>query len=151
MLRFRQPFWPNDMAGMLTTLDSQLWWRPGWRRRYGVPHITASVSGSAAEAFEAHAATPVPAALAHLVTMFGTAITQGFAGGRFIAWGTDPWSKMGNSYVPVGAVGQRAQLAQPVEHVLFVAGEATNATHAATVHGALQSGFRAADEAASQG
>jgi monoamine oxidase len=146
VLRFRSPFWPDDMPGVLTTLESQLWWRPGWGRMYEVPLITALVGGRAAKQFEARPATAVPAALDHLVTMFGTDVKHAFAGGHFIAWGSDPWSRMGYSYVPVGAVGQRAQLAQPVDKVLFFAGEATNVMRAATVHGALESGFRAADE-----
>jgi monoamine oxidase len=146
VLQFRSPFWPDDMPGVLTTLESQLWWRPGWGRTHEAPLLTALVGGRAAEQFEARPATAVPAALDHLVTMFGTDVKHAFAGGHFIAWGSDPWSKMGYSYVPVSAVGQRAQLAQPVDKVLFFAGEATNVMRAATVHGALESGFRAADE-----
>ena len=151
VLRFRRPVWPEELAGVLTTLESQLWSRPGWGRTHEIPLITALVGGRAAEHFEAHAATAVTTALDHLVTMFGIDVKHAFAGGHFIAWGSDPWSKMGYSYVPVGAVGQRAQLAQPVDRVLFFSGEATSVRRAATVDGALESGFRAADEVMAQG
>lgn len=66
--------------------------------------------------------------------------------GRLINWGGDPYSKMGYSYVPVGAAGQRAVLAEAVGEVLFFAGEATEVVHPATVHGALMTGLRAAQE-----
>jgi monoamine oxidase len=151
VLWFRQPVWPSEMAGVLTTLDSQLWWRPDWGRVPEVPLLTALVGGQAAEYFATHTATAVSMGLEHLVTMLGTDVQHAFAGGRLIAWGNDPWSKMGYSYVPVGAVGQRAQLAQPVEQVLFFAGEAANVRRPATVHGALESGWRAAEEIMTQG
>lgn len=53
---------------------------------------------------------------------------------------------MAYSYVPVNGKGLRTQLAQPVDRVLFFAGEATHTTRAAAVHGALESGIRAARE-----
>ena len=65
---------------------------------------------------------------------------------RFVDWPNDPYSKMAYSYVPVGAAGLRAALAAPIGSTLFFAGEATHTECAATVHGALESGFRAAAE-----
>ena len=64
----------------------------------------------------------------------------------FVDWQADPYAQMAYSYVPVNGQGLRAQLAQPIEQVLFFAGEATHPTRAATVHGALESGIRAARE-----
>ncbi|MDY6940652.1 MAG: FAD-dependent oxidoreductase [Cyanobacteriota bacterium] len=61
-------------------------------------------------------------------------------------WQTDPYARMAYSYVPVNGTGLLSQLAQPVDRVLFFAGEATHPTRAATVHGALESGIRAARE-----
>jgi monoamine oxidase len=49
-------------------------------------------------------------------------------------------------FFPVGGAGQRDKLAAPVERVLFFAGDATSRECSGTVHGALESGFRAADE-----
>ena len=41
-------------------------------------------------------------------------------------------------------------LAKPIENRIFFAGEATNPIHYATVHGAIESGYRAADEILAQ-
>lgn len=146
ILRFRRPCWPDDLGGVITTLNSQLWWRPGWGRAAETPILTALIGGDAALYFEALGDAAIPTALEHLATMFGAAIKREFIDGRLVAWGTDPWSKMGYSYVPVGATGLRTQLAAPVDNLLFFAGEATSVTQAATVHGALASGLRAAEE-----
>ena len=41
-------------------------------------------------------------------------------------------------------------LAKPIENRIFFAGEATSPVHYATVHGAIESGYRAADEILAQ-
>jgi len=61
-------------------------------------------------------------------------------------WKRDPWSRGGYSYVLVGGMGAREQLAEPLNETLFFAGEATDAEEAGTVNGALRSGQRAARE-----
>jgi monoamine oxidase len=62
-------------------------------------------------------------------------------------WAADPFARGAYSYVRVGGVQAQAALAQPVENTLFFAGEATElAGHQATVHGAIATGERAADE-----
>jgi monoamine oxidase len=63
-------------------------------------------------------------------------------------WQNDRHARGAYSYVATGAGDARAQLAAPVDGVLFFAGEATApATEAGTVAGALQTGERAAREA----
>jgi monoamine oxidase len=146
ILRFRTAFWPPDMGGVVTALRSQIWWRPGWGRPDEMPILTALVGGDAARYFEQLGDEAALAALADLVAIFGPVAEENFVDGRFVAWGVDPWSRMGYSYVPVGATGLRTQLAAPVDNVLYFAGEATHVTCAATVHGALASGLRAAAE-----
>ena len=70
-----------------------------------------------------------------------------FVKGRSVSWINDPWSRGGYSYVPVGAYGARQILAQPVQNALFFAGEATvTESSPATVHGAIETGMRAARE-----
>jgi monoamine oxidase len=62
-------------------------------------------------------------------------------------WYGDPFSRGAYSYVPVGGLEAQMQLARPVEHTLFFAGEATNTDgHLGTVHGAIATGLRAARE-----
>jgi monoamine oxidase len=62
-------------------------------------------------------------------------------------WSADPFSYGAYSFVRVGGMEAPGQLAAPVEGTLFFAGEATDtAGHTGTVHGALATGTRAANE-----
>jgi monoamine oxidase len=62
-------------------------------------------------------------------------------------WGADPFSRGGYSYPAVGALDAPARWSVPVDDTLFFAGEATcGDVHPATVHGAYDSGHRAAAE-----
>lgn len=66
---------------------------------------------------------------------------------RFHDWQTDPFSCGAYSYAKVGADGASEQLAEPVANTLFFAGEATDTSgNNGTVHGAIASGYRAAQE-----
>lgn len=65
----------------------------------------------------------------------------------FHDWQTDPLSRGAYSYGKVGHNRAPRALAAPVENTLFFAGEATDLSgHTGTVHGAIASGNRAADE-----
>jgi len=62
-------------------------------------------------------------------------------------WQSDPFSRGAYSYIPVGAITAPMVLAEPVANTLFFAGEATNSEGiSATMHGAIATGYRAADE-----
>jgi monoamine oxidase len=62
-------------------------------------------------------------------------------------WQADPLARGAYSYIPVGAMDAPARLAEPIEDTLFFAGEATNTEgHGGTVHGAIATGLRAANE-----
>ena len=62
-------------------------------------------------------------------------------------WGKDPFSLGAYSHIPPFASGDDYEmLAEPVDNVLFFAGEATSREYPATVHGAYLSGVRAANE-----
>jgi monoamine oxidase len=66
-------------------------------------------------------------------------------------WQADPFSLGAYSYIPVGAITAPMTLAEPVADTLFFAGEATTADgDSATVHGAITSGYRAAEEVLSR-
>jgi monoamine oxidase len=67
-------------------------------------------------------------------------------------WRDDPFARGAYSYVPAGALPARETLAEPVGGTLFFAGEATNLDgYSATVHGAIASGTRAAQQVIRQG
>lgn len=60
-------------------------------------------------------------------------------------WDQDPYSLAAYSQVPVGGLPARRQLNEPVEDTIFFAGEATDVSgNGGTVHGAIESGIRAA-------
>ena len=63
----------------------------------------------------------------------------------FHDWQADPFFRGAYSYVPVHGMNARKALSTPVNQTLFFAGEAAN-THGygGTVHGAIESGLRAA-------
>ena len=61
-------------------------------------------------------------------------------------WRHDPLSRGAYSYVPVNGLPAQQILSQPIDNRLFFAGEATSIGHIGTVHGAIQSGQRAAQE-----
>jgi monoamine oxidase len=72
-----------------------------------------------------------------------------FEGGVMHDWDDDPFARGAYSYVVVGGGNARATLAEAVDDTLFFAGEATSTDgQGGTVNGALETGERAAGEAA---
>lgn len=62
-------------------------------------------------------------------------------------WHSDPYARGAYSWVPVGGLDASEILSRPVENTLFFAGEHTDTTgHWGTVHAALRSGLRAAEQ-----
>jgi monoamine oxidase len=149
ILTFDERFWPAGLGFLVTPLRSQFWWTPGFNRpaEQQAPVLTGFFGGESAEYYESLGVDAPLAALADLEQMYGRSLERHLVNAEFVSWGTDPWARMGYSNVPVGAAGQRAVLATPLAGRVFFAGEATNVTRASTVHGALLSGYRAADEA----
>lgn len=73
-------------------------------------------------------------------------------GALITRWGRDPWSRGSYSYLATDATtADRAVLAEPVGERLVLAGEATDTAFPATVHGALRSGERAAEQVLAAG
>ena len=61
-------------------------------------------------------------------------------------WKADPFARGSYAYLPVNGLAAQQELTRPVENTLFFAGEATSVGHIGTVHGAIESGQRAAKE-----
>ena len=73
---------------------------------------------------------------AHVPAPIATKVTR---------WGNDPFSRCAYSYVAKGCSGiDYDVLAEPVQDVLYFAGEHTNRKHPTTVSGAILSGWREA-------
>jgi monoamine oxidase len=82
--------------------------------------------------------------LLHVKTLELAALLEG---AYFHDWQSDPYSLGAYSYGAVGSDGAQQALGSPVEDTLFFAGEATDITgHNGTVHGAIASGRRAAQD-----
>jgi monoamine oxidase len=66
---------------------------------------------------------------------------------RVVDWQREPFTRGGYCVIPAGALDALEALAAPVQDTLFFAGEATNTEgEEGTVHGALETGLRAAGE-----
>ena len=88
-------------------------------------------------------------ALPRVLEMDPVRLHNGLRGGFSHDWQGDPFSRGAYSYVVVGGKNARATLAAPVDGTLFFAGEATSDdSQGGTVNGALETGLRAAREAA---
>lgn len=88
----------------------------------------------------------VAGAMRTLRVMFGEDIPEP-EGMLITRWGKDPFSFGAYSHIPPFASGDDYDaLAEPVDDVLFFAGEATSREYPSTVHGAYLSGVRAAEE-----
>jgi monoamine oxidase len=107
--------------------------------------------GPAAEALEKVTASQrIERALVELSAVFGeSSVRDEFESGLTHNWSEDRFSRGAYSYVKTGGEKARMMLAKTVEDTLFFAGEATSLDdQGGTVNGALESGERAAREAA---
>jgi monoamine oxidase len=78
----------------------------------------------------------------------GTSAREELEGAAVHDWANDQFARGAYSYVRVGGLNARAALAEPLDGVLFFAGESTSTGgQGGTVNGALASGARAAAEA----
>ncbi len=143
LLRFTKPFWQREMTFLVADDPVPVW----WTIQPGVPLLTGFITGPRAARLASYGeAGALERGLATLGAIFGGTPRRLFVAGQVVNWGADPWARGGYSSVPPGAHGQRAALAAPAGALRF-AGEATVCDdNPATVHGALRSGVRAAQE-----
>jgi monoamine oxidase len=147
ILQFDDPFWPASMERFATDKHTGFWWRPGWSRPDEASVLTAYAGAALADRLVRlgnDAALQI--ALDDLTQLFGNPVKTKYTGGMVLNWQAEPYIEMAYSFCPVGAAGLRRVLSYPVERVLFFAGEATSVERNATVHGAIESGRRAALE-----
>jgi monoamine oxidase len=79
-----------------------------------------------------------------LKRIFGAELVNGIIATQATGWGGDPWSRGSYSAAQPGQADQRAVLGEPVSSALHFAGEACSREHYGTLHGAWQSGRKAA-------
>jgi monoamine oxidase len=141
ILQFRAPFWDAGAAFFTLPDPAPVWWTIDPAR----PILVGLFTGPRADALRA-AADPREFCMTVLRTVFGAVVDDTLVAATLVDWTAEAWTGGGYSSVPVGALWARAALAHPVGRVHF-AGEATAVDgHPASVHGALVSGERAAQE-----
>lgn len=153
VLHFRTPFWEDAFEGRLS--DAGFLRYDGGRfptfwtmLPLRAPVLVAWAGGPKADALaEYDEAGVIRIALEELAHLFGPQLDPRAELEAAYAhdWQRDPYALGAYSYVLVGGTGARELLAEPIDGVLFFAGEAiVSSKEAGTVAGALLSGERAA-------
>jgi len=169
ILRFRLRFWQDARALGLSALSAHklaglsflhtpagpvpTWWVP---RPLDVPVLVGWAAGPAAASFaQAHQGDKmraVRAGVSGLARALGCAAAPLLAiveDAELVDWSVMPFCHGAYSWLPVGALAAPDVLARPIRGRLFFAGEATHTHHQlGTVHGAMETGLRAAHEVA---
>jgi len=148
LYRFSEPLWDESLVYMAHTGLAARWWTPGYSRP-GAAAICCFVTANRAtqiDAMNEHEALQL--GLEELATLLGrTDLQEKCMDAKRISWAQDPYALGGYAHLLPGAAAARPILAQPEGNQLFFAGEATAyETNPQTVHGAIESGWRAADE-----
>ena len=161
-LTFKTAFWRHDPALehlSFVFADDELpavWWTAspnpaptitGWsggiRNVAAVMSRVAPVGGAGTDALTMSHVE----ALAKLVGRDARSLQHLLVSGSWHNWDADEFSRGAYSYVPSGAVDASERMTEPVADTLFFAGEHTDTSgHWGTVHGALRSGLRAAEQ-----
>jgi monoamine oxidase len=117
-------------------------------RPFGRPYIEAFLGGRCARELEVEGPRTMTAfVVEELGALMGSDFRRALHPMGETAWGADPWALGSYSHALPGRAGCRETLAAPVDNRLFFAGEATHPHFYSTVHGAWETGLRAADEA----
>jgi monoamine oxidase len=148
VLRFKSRFWPQAQFGFIHSQDD---WFPVWWSNPSEDVITGWVGGPRAERISGEDGFFVQScALESLSGIFHEPIPrlkELLAEFHYHDWRADPFSLGAYSYLPVNGLELPQVLGRPEADTLFFAGEATSADYQlGTVHGAFESGQRAARE-----
>lgn len=149
ILKFRQRFWDERMYFLHTDGFLPQYWATGNGKSADNRVLTAFVGGTRAETLASMGVDPLRFALAELDEIFRPKVaSRAFEDGFVADWGGDPFVRGLYSY-PTSQTTEsdRESLAASLEGKVFFAGEATDtAGHSGTVHGAMATGWRAAEE-----
>lgn len=149
ILKFKQRFWDEETYFIHTDGFLPQFWA-ACKGKSEISHVlTAFVGGANAERLDSMGVDPVRFAIEELDELFGAKIaSHSFERGLVADWGADPYVQGLYSYPTTQTTEAfREALARPLEGKIFFAGEATNTFgESGTVHGAIDTGWRAADE-----
>jgi lysine-specific histone demethylase 1B len=145
-LKFTQRFFRQNVLGGGVCAAYQ---DNGYGKDGTTPVLLAFVMGDQAAALNALGsdAAIVQALLAELDGMYNGQASATFVEAHVQDWTAMPYIRGAYSYSTVGMGDARAVAARPVGDTLFFAGEAMNTNgHYQTVHGAMETGYRAVNE-----
>lgn len=149
VLKFARRFWPEDMYFLHSDTFWPQFWTPGKGRGGKAQILTAFVSGTRADFLRQLEVDLVEFALGELDRIFGERVaSESFEDAYVADWTTEPFVRGLYSF-PLAHTEPRHRevLAASLGGKLFFAGEATDLEgHSGTVHGAIESGRRAAAE-----
>lgn len=139
--------WGPDIGCLLVPTPHGIWERPGHGFHSSELVFSLLVGGSDAIRL---AALPEDEAIREVVTALGTVTGYDLGGtirrGQRVDWTGDPWCQGGYSVVPPGGSGLRQRFAEVVGDSLLFAGEYASVERPGTVHGAIESGLRVAEQ-----
>lgn len=155
-LHFREPFWtkprrpPRKDLSFLFSFGEipPVWWTTH-------PHPSALLTGwiggprssQLADLTSDEIAGRACSTLARIFSLESSRIQQLLVACHYHDWLHDPYSLGAYSYVAAGGLDAPGKLSEPVASTLFFAGEHTDTTgHWGTVHAAIRSGLRAAQQ-----
>lgn len=148
ILKFNNRFWANNLGSLFGNGTVPEYWYPSLGKG-NTPVLTAFVMGTKAEYLGSLGNNAIQTVLAELDSFFGNnAASTNFADGYIMNWTNEPYIKGAYSFPTVnGGISKREALARKINNNLFFAGEATHTEgHSATVHGAIETGYRAVKE-----
>ena len=155
VLTFHTTFWKKKrMFGLLGPDLSSICWAPGKLQTGARNNVLISyITGKRAERIRQHTKEEAIAILlAELDQVFPPNLaSKNFSDYFWMDWKDEPYIRGGYSYpapntMTAAGASKRDELAKPIRGRLYFAGEATAKHHPATVHGALESGRRVANE-----
>lgn len=148
--RFHEPVWDSELTFMAHTGLASRWWTPGYGRD-GVAIIACFATAEKAQILDEQEENRALAwGLTELNWLLGTGerdLRKAAIDSRRVSWAFDAFARGGYAHLPPGEEAARPELARSEEDRLFFAGEATAYdSNPQTVHGAIESGWRAAAE-----
>lgn len=145
ILKFTSAFWGAGVGAIYGGPNLAEFWATA-EGRGTTPALTAFVMGRDAEVLRA-SNDLVGDVLAELDRLYDGAATPAFDDAFVMDWTAEPFIGGAYSFPSPGSAAAREVLAAPISGRVFFAGEATHTEgHFATVHGAVETGLRAADE-----
>lgn len=148
-LRFDRVFWPADVDWLekIPTVRGEWTEWLSLKRAANLPILLGFNAADKGREIEGWSNQQIVAsAMQTLRQIYGRGIPEP-VDSQITRWASDSFARGSYSFNALGSTPQmRDQLAQPLNHKLYFAGEATHRQYFSTVHGAYLSGLRAAQQ-----